>query len=416
MSERFLYRRFGDATWDAILRGTGALGLVAIGLVLWLPGTATVVVFVLLSLGCHGPLSPFLPAAYEPILLFYGQLFPPIAVALVGAVASAAAEYLNYHLYRAVLHRSGLDRLLRGDIARPVTKLFARRPLLATWICAWSPLPDWATRILAAHSGYSVWRYLAAVLAGRIPKFWLLAELGLYWLPTGRTLLMIAGGSTLIALAGILRRRVSRKRGVAPITGCEEAALPASALVAASFEPLGQHGSTMGGGRPGAVCPAVTVPCFTAEAQRTQRTRPTHGVRSSNPLRSLCASALNPRGYSMIPYATGSWSSGPETHTRLPASAHSLGEGWTRRWRMPSVVSRYRTAPSATSRPSVAGTPFAVTTENRFTVSLGPANRPVAITVSPATRLRDGGPIRVTAGRPPSGTRVICGNPSTPTT
>ncbi len=69
----------------------------------------------------------------------------------------------------------------------------------------------------------------------------------------------------------------------------------------------------------------------------------------------LCASAVNywrpaadnsppeaclRRCYSMIPYATGSWSSGPETHTRLPASAHSLGEGWTSRWRTRSAVSR----------------------------------------------------------------------------
>jgi uncharacterized membrane protein YdjX (TVP38/TMEM64 family) len=409
MTERLLSRRLGNATWDAILRGTGLLAVVAIGLVLWLPGTATVVVFVLLSLGCHGPLSPFLPAAYEPILLFYGQLFPPVIVALVGAVASAAAEYLNYHLYRAVLDRSGLDRLLRGDVARPVTKLFARRPFLATWICAWSPLPDWAARILAAHSGYPIGRYLAAVLVGRIPKFWLLAQLGLHWLPTGRTLLLIAGGSTLIALAGALRRRATRNRTVTTIPACrsEERALPALAPLATPLEPFCHNrsrgseepdddrqtarpeathevlplkdGSTMGSGRPGPVSSAVTGRLsmfsplcfqrrgasivFTAEAQRTQRTRPAHGAPSSNaqqilnwvgrgapvPGRTLCvlcASAVNyrrppaddssPEGpqpagmrrcYSMIPYATGSWSSGPETHTRFPASAQSLGEG-----------------------------------------------------------------------------------------
>jgi uncharacterized membrane protein YdjX (TVP38/TMEM64 family) len=240
MTERFLSRRLGDATWDAILRGTGLLGVVAIGLVLWLPGTAAVVVFVLLSLSCHGPLSPFLPGAYEPILLFYGQLFPPVIVALVGAIASAAAEYLNYHLYRTVLDRSGLDRLLRGDVARPVTKLFARRPFLATWICAWSPLPDWAARILAAHGGYSIRRYLAAVLAGRIPKFWLLAQLGLHWLPTGRTLLLIAGGSALIALAGAWRRRAASDRTVATISAGRsgERALPALTPLAAPLEPF----------------------------------------------------------------------------------------------------------------------------------------------------------------------------------
>ena len=171
---------------------------------------ATLVGFVLLSLACHGPISPFLPAAYEPILLFYGKLYPPLAVALVGAVASTAAEYLNYYLYRALLDCRSLDRLMRGNGARPVTALFARHPFLAIWVCAWSPLPDWAARILAAHSRYPVHRYLAAFVAGRIPKFWLLAAVGSYWMPSGWTVIAIAAGSVLVTLVGIARRRTGR--------------------------------------------------------------------------------------------------------------------------------------------------------------------------------------------------------------
>ncbi|MEO6056674.1 MAG: hypothetical protein ABIQ49_07535, partial [Gemmatimonadales bacterium] len=102
MAEPLLHRRFGSRTWDGILRGTAAIALGSIGIILWLPGATTLVVFVLLTLGCHGPLSPFLPATYEPILLLYGQLYPPLLIALLGALTSAAAEYLNYHLYRAL--------------------------------------------------------------------------------------------------------------------------------------------------------------------------------------------------------------------------------------------------------------------------------------------------------------------------
>ena len=36
--------------------------------------------FLLLVLICHGPLSPFLPATFEPILLRYGQLHPPLLI------------------------------------------------------------------------------------------------------------------------------------------------------------------------------------------------------------------------------------------------------------------------------------------------------------------------------------------------
>ncbi|MEO6056544.1 MAG: VTT domain-containing protein, partial [Gemmatimonadales bacterium] len=147
------------------------------------------------------------PATYEPILLLYGQLYPPLLIALLGALTSAAAEYLNYHLYRALLDCDSLDRVLRSDAARPITALFARRPFLAIWICAWSPLPDWAARILASHSRYSVRRYLTAFVAGRIPKFWLLAEVGLHWMPSGGTVLAIAAASTGLTLLGLRRRR-----------------------------------------------------------------------------------------------------------------------------------------------------------------------------------------------------------------
>jgi uncharacterized membrane protein YdjX (TVP38/TMEM64 family) len=194
----------------------------------------TLVVFVLLSLACHGPLSPFLPATYEPILLFYGKLYPPLALALLGALAATAAEYLNYHLYRALFGCRPLDRLMRSNGARPVTALFARQPFLAIWICAWSPLPDWAARILASHSRYPVHRYLAAFVAGRIPKFWLLAAVGSYWMPSGWTVMAIAGGSVLVTLVGIVRRR-TRRVAVAAFPSVSEVAMKTALLACLGF-------------------------------------------------------------------------------------------------------------------------------------------------------------------------------------
>ena len=198
----------------------------------------TLVVFVLLSLACHGPLSPFLPATYEPILLFYGKLYPPLAVALLGAVAATAAEYLNYYLYRALLDCRSLDRLMRSNGARAVTALFARQPFLAVWVCAWSPLPDWAARILASHARYPVHRYLAAFVVGRIPKFWLLAAVGSYWMPTGWTVIAIAAGSALVTLVGILRRRARRVTPVA-IASLPEVAMKTALLACLVFSLAG---------------------------------------------------------------------------------------------------------------------------------------------------------------------------------
>jgi uncharacterized membrane protein YdjX (TVP38/TMEM64 family) len=173
-------------------------------------------VFVLLTWICHGPLSPFLPATFEPILLRYGQLYPPLLIALTGAVASAAAEYVNYYLYRTLLGFRSCDRVMRSGTARMVAGMFARRPFLAIWLCAWSPLPDWAARILAAHARYSVPRYLLAFVAGRIPKFWLLASLGFYWMPNGRVLWTIVAVSVVVTALGLRHR--NRPLTAAPVT------------------------------------------------------------------------------------------------------------------------------------------------------------------------------------------------------
>jgi uncharacterized membrane protein YdjX (TVP38/TMEM64 family) len=174
-------------------------------------------VFVLLTLACHGPLSPFLPATFEPILLLYGQLYPPLLVALIGALVSVAAEYPDYYLYRALLRSDTADRLMQGAAPRAVAAVFARRPFLAIWVCAWSPLPDWAARVLAAHARYPVRRYLLAFLAGRIPKFWLLAAVGRYWLPSGPVMWAVLAGSVACTVCGLRRKGAAMRSMPAPL-------------------------------------------------------------------------------------------------------------------------------------------------------------------------------------------------------
>jgi hypothetical protein len=53
-------------------------------------------------------------------------------------------------------------------------------------------------------------RYLLAFVVGRIPKFWLLATVGLYWMPSGRVLWGVVGASVALTLLGLRRRGPSR--------------------------------------------------------------------------------------------------------------------------------------------------------------------------------------------------------------
>jgi uncharacterized membrane protein YdjX (TVP38/TMEM64 family) len=160
----------------------------------------------LISAWCHGPASPFLPAAFEPVLMAYGRIYPPFVVALVGTAASIAAEAVNYLGYGYLLRGRYLRRVRK--VSAGLTKIFARRPFLACLLVASTPIPDWSARILAALACYSMRRYLLAFAIGRLPWFWLLATVG-HVLHIGRwVVLALVLGSVLVTYAGVAVRRL----------------------------------------------------------------------------------------------------------------------------------------------------------------------------------------------------------------
>jgi len=218
-----VHQRLGRQIRTRILWGAGALALAAVLLVIQVPRATRLVTFVLLTLWCHGPLSPLLPAAYEPVLLAYGQLFAPVLLAVIGAVASTGVEYVTFYLYRRLLQFKSISGVLSGSPAHRLTSLFLRRPFFTVWICVLSPLPDWGARVLAAHSGYSVSRYLTAVLLARLPRFWFLAALGFHLELGVGVVLLIVAASAVVTFIGLWRRQ--------PTPASAKAAMPISVLL-----------------------------------------------------------------------------------------------------------------------------------------------------------------------------------------
>ncbi len=194
-------RRFGDLTWDAILRISGVLALLAIPLTLLERHAAALTGFVLVTIWINGPLSPVLPATYEPVLMLMGRVYPPVLVAVLGTAGIIGVEYVNYHLYRQVLFIEKLSRVREGRFVRRVVALFKRAPFLTIWLCSWSPLPYWIVRFLSPLAGYSVRRQLVATLLGRFPRLWFFAALGLFWHISAAALFAISGGSIVLGLA-----------------------------------------------------------------------------------------------------------------------------------------------------------------------------------------------------------------------
>lgn len=164
----------------------------------------------LISAWCHGPASPFLPAAFEPVLLAYGRLYPPLVVALVGAAASIVAEALNYSGYAWLVHNRRLGRV--REVSAGVTRIFRRTPFLACVVVASTPLPDWSVRVLGALARYPARRYLLAFAVGRVPKFWLIATVGQALQVSRGAVVALVLGSVLVTYAGVAIKRLHEAR------------------------------------------------------------------------------------------------------------------------------------------------------------------------------------------------------------
>ncbi len=196
----FLTRRYGNLAWDGVVRGSGMLALLAIPGVFWLPSAfGGLVGFTLVTIWVNGPLGIFLPATYEPILMLFGRVYPPLLVGFVGILGVLYVEYLNYHLYGKLLHLEGFRVVRESRTVRRVVGLFRRAPFFTVWLCSWSPLPYWAVRILAPISRYPTRKYLLATFLGRFPRLWFFAALGVWWKVDTAVLAAISLGSIVLA-------------------------------------------------------------------------------------------------------------------------------------------------------------------------------------------------------------------------
>jgi uncharacterized membrane protein YdjX (TVP38/TMEM64 family) len=171
--------------------------------------------FALIAAWCHGPASPFLPVAFEPVLLVYGRIYPPLVVAVVGTAASIVAEAVNYLGYGYLLRSRRLRRI--QQVSSRVTTWFARHPFLTCVLAASTPIPDWSVRILGALARYPARRYLLAFAIGRVPKFWVIATVGQVLQINPWALAAAVLALLVVAYAGVAFRRLGGRVKVAGV-------------------------------------------------------------------------------------------------------------------------------------------------------------------------------------------------------
>lgn len=204
-----LIRRRGTPQWDAVIRGTAVMALLAIYPVLRWPEIGGLVAFGMISIVMNGPISPFFPASYEPVLFLAGRTYLPLAVAVVATAATLYMEYINYYIYRYAVFHPKLDRARESYWVRKSTELFEWNPFAGIVILAFTPLPYWVARVLGPLARYPIERYMLATLIGRFPRLWLYALFGA-WLPVSTPVLLV--GTLTVTAAFLVAAAVQRRR------------------------------------------------------------------------------------------------------------------------------------------------------------------------------------------------------------
>jgi len=179
------WRNFGIALGVSALAGAAIL-------LIW-PDAAGLFLFGLYSI----PSNSMIPVPHEPGLLYFAKYYTPLWLAIAGTLGTAVAAFADYEVVGRALAHPKL-RAARGTrIYRWAVRSFMAYPFCTVILFSATPLPVYIVRVLAPASGYPIRRYIAALMIGRLPRFYVVAWIGyMVPIPTWVLLLMF------IALCG----------------------------------------------------------------------------------------------------------------------------------------------------------------------------------------------------------------------
>jgi len=204
----FLTKRRGieERRWDLMIRSAGIAAILGIPIIMAFPRAIPLVWLAVLSIPANSPLSPIIPAAFEPLIMEAAKYEKAIWVTLVALCAYMYMEYLNWHAYAWVLSRKALKGLREHRLIQRSLKFFAYSPFWTVIVFAFTPMPFWAIRTLAILDGYPIRAFMAATAIGRFPRLLAYAWLGsIFRIPTLVLVGVIFGTAAIVIVYKLLQ-------------------------------------------------------------------------------------------------------------------------------------------------------------------------------------------------------------------
>jgi membrane protein YqaA with SNARE-associated domain len=115
---------------------------------------------------------------HEPIVIWYGAQVGIWLTAGVATAGTLAASWVDHRVFVPLLLRASSSKPFNSGPVATMRRWFGRAPFAIIALSGVTPLPFWPFKALAFARGYPLGRYLAAVAAGRFPRYVLLAWFG----------------------------------------------------------------------------------------------------------------------------------------------------------------------------------------------------------------------------------------------
>lgn len=132
---------------------------------------------------------------HEPLLVWYGKFIDLWSMALVATLGTVAAAFLDYMFFAPVLNLEYSAKFKSRESYKKAHRWFFKSPFWTIVAAGFTPVPFYPFKFMVYSTKYPLWRFLLAVVIGRLPRYYLLGKAGQYfqipdWLIIGTFLSM----------------------------------------------------------------------------------------------------------------------------------------------------------------------------------------------------------------------------------
>jgi membrane protein YqaA with SNARE-associated domain len=115
---------------------------------------------------------------HEPVVIYFGKHGSVLLTAAAASIGTLIAGFLDHSVFVPVMNLQSLKGYKDKGWYRKAARFYMRFPFLTLVVTGFTPIPFFPFKFLSFSVHYPLWRYLAALLTARFPRYVVLAWVG----------------------------------------------------------------------------------------------------------------------------------------------------------------------------------------------------------------------------------------------